>query len=211
MAMLNYEALEETSLVATPFAHLVVPNFVLKPDLARVAQDFPALPGPGSHPPAALELKGHFAALGEELAGRRFRDVIERKFDVDLSKRGFMYTVRGEIRQKDGHVHTDSKSKLITALLYLNEDWHAAGGRLRLLRSADALDDPFLEIAPVGGTLLVFRRADNSWHGHKPYAGKRRTIQINWVDNPAVAAREQRRHFVSTRVKQWKRRLGFRK
>ena len=208
--MLNYEALEETPLVAAPFAHLIVPNFISKPDVARIAQDFPILPGAGSHPPAALKLTGRFAALGEELSGSRFREILEKKFELDLSNRGFMYTVRGEIRHKDGGVHTDSKSKLITALLYLNEDWSVEGGRLRLLRSADGLDDPFLEIAPIGGTLLVFRRSDNSWHGHKPYAGKRRTIQINWVESPAVAAREQRRHSLSTRIKQFRRRLGFR-
>jgi SM-20-related protein len=207
MSMLAYEALEETPLAAVPFAHVVVPNFIAKPDLARIAADFPSVPGPGSHPPAALALKGAFAGMMDELAGPRFRQAIERKFAIDLSGRGYMCTVRGALRESDGSVHTDSKSKLITALLYLNEDWTAAGGRLRLLRSFDSLDDPVVEIPPLGGTLLVFRRSETSWHGHTPYAGKRRALQINWVDDPALAAREQRRHFLSTRIKQVTHRL----
>jgi SM-20-related protein len=200
--MLDYQALAATPLVTAPFAHVVVRDFIAKPDLAQIAADFPFVPGPGSHPPAALALKGHFAMLMDELAGDVFRGAIETKFGIDLSGRGYLATVRGELREKDGAVHTDAKSKLITVLLYLNEDWVEAGGRLRLLRSADTLDDPFLEIPPIGGTLLVFRRADNSWHGHRPYAGKRRAIQVNWVDDHAIAKRELRRHYVSTRIKQ---------
>ena len=38
-----------------------------------------------------------------------------------------------------------------------------------------------MEVPPTEGTLLAFRRADNSWHGHKPFAGERRVIQFNWV------------------------------
>ena len=38
-----------------------------------------------------------------------------------------------------------------------------------------------MEVPPTEGTLLAFKRADNSWHGHKPFAGERRVIQFNWV------------------------------
>jgi SM-20-related protein len=202
MTLFNYRAFAETPLAGDPFQHVVVEGFIAAPDLQRIGADFPAVPGPGSHPPSAFALKGHFAALMAELAGEAFRKAVETKFAIDLSGTGYMATIRGEIREKDGAVHTDSTSKLITVLLYLNDGWAAEGGRLRLLRSQDSLDDPVREIEPTGGTLLVFRRSDTSWHGHKPYAGKRRAIQANWVVDSAVAAREQRRHLLSTRVKQ---------
>lgn len=202
MTLFNYRAFEVTPLAGEPFQHVVVEGFIAAPDLARIGADFPVVPGPGSHPPSAFALKGTFAALMEELAGEAFRQAIEKKFAIDLSHCGYMATIRGEIREKDGAVHTDSTSKMITVLLYLNEGWSADGGRLRLLRSKDSLDDPVREIEPAGGTLLVFRRSDTSWHGHKPYAGKRRAIQANWVVDAGVAAREQRRHLMSTRVKQ---------
>ena len=45
-----------------------------------------------------------------------------------------MFTARGWRRPKDGKAHTDSKSKIITVLLYLNPaPWTPSGGRLRLL------------------------------------------------------------------------------
>ena len=55
-----------------------------------------------------------------------------------------------------------------------------------------------------GGTLLAFRRADNSWHGHKPISGQRRAIQLNWVTSQAVVDAEQNRHGFSTRLKRLK-------
>ncbi len=173
----NYTAFENTPLANAPFVHLLVPNFIARADVARIAADFPVLPGPGAFPPETFLVKGHFAALMDELTGDRFRAAVERKFEMDLSAFPLVYTVRGEVRLQDGGVHTDSKSKLVTVLVYLNEDWTAEGGRLRLLRSSDGLADPVVEVAPVGGTLLVFRRTENSWHGHLPHAGKRRAVQ----------------------------------
>src|SRR5271168_5347480 len=114
--MLDYQALKAVPLVSSPFAHVIVRNFISKANLARIAADFPALPGPGSHPPQAFALKGHFADLMEELAGAAFRQAVERKFGIDLAGRGYLATIRGELRETDGAVHTDSKSKLITAL-----------------------------------------------------------------------------------------------
>ena len=201
MSYLDYAALEKTALAAAPFPHLLVPNFISRPDVARIGADFPILPGPGAFPPGSFTAKGHFAALMDELTGPLFRDAVARKFDVDLSAFPLVYTVRGEVRAQDGRVHTDSESKLMTVLLYLNEDWSAGGGRLRLLRSPDGLADPVVEIAPVGGTLLVFPRSENSWHGHLPHAGKRRAVQLNWMRDAQIAKQEQARHLWSARIK----------
>jgi hypothetical protein len=168
---------------------------------ARVSADFPKVPGPGSHPPSELAIRGAFAELMAELDGEAFRRAMEEKFNVDLTGRPTMYTVRGFVREKDGEIHTDSKTKILTVLLYMNEGWESDGGRLRILRSGDNLDDYTSEVPPNGGTLLVFRRSDNSWHGHKPHAGPRRVIQLNWVTDQDVVEREQGRHRFSTRMK----------
>jgi SM-20-related protein len=115
-----------------------------------------------------------------------------------------MYTVRGYTRLRDGEIHTDSTTKLITVLLYMNDKWDKDGGRLRLLRNGTDLNDYIAEVPPYGGTLLAFKRADNSWHGHEPYEGKRRAIQLNWVTSQEVVDKEQGRHKVSTRFKKIK-------
>ena len=58
-----------------------------------------------------------------------------------------------------------------------------------------------LQGRPENGTLLVFKRSENSWHGHEPFEGKRRAIQMNWVTDNAVVEHEQRRHRVTAFLK----------
>jgi hypothetical protein len=111
-----------------------------------------------------------FKELVDDLNGAEFRAAVESKFSLDLKSRPTMITVRRHCSsEKDGKIHTDSKSKIISVLLYMNPKWEQLGGRLRLLRSGNNLDDVVAEIQPIAGTLLAFRRSDNSWHGHKPF------------------------------------------
>lgn len=201
MTYLDFARLDTTPLQRDPYEWLIVENFILPEQFTAVSADFPKVPGPGSHPPAELDINGHFEALMTELNGEAFRKAIEQKFDIDLTGRPTMYTVRGFVRQRDGEIHTDSKTKLITVLLYMNQGWESDGGRLRILRSGTDLEDKVAEVPPYGGTLLVFKRSDNSWHGHRPHEGPRRAIQLNWVLNQDVVDREQNRHRFSTRMK----------
>jgi SM-20-related protein len=201
MTYLSYAAIAQTPLELDPFEYVIVPNCIERDALTKVVADFPVVPGPGSHPPSELAVHGHFAALLKELEGPMFRDAVEQKFGIDLKQRPTMCTVRGYLQKKDGAIHTDSKTKIITVLLYLNEGWNSDGGRLRMLRSGNDLESYVAEVAPTQGTLLMFRRSDNSWHGHKPYEGQRRAIQFNWVTSGEVVRKEEARHRLSTRVK----------
>lgn len=201
MKYLDYEALNATPFKTDPYNYIVVPNFVRSEMFGDVFEDFPTIKSSGSIPPSELKITGHFAKLLEEMDGPEFQSAIEKKFGIDLSGRPTMFTVRGRCRRTDGKIHTDSESKIITVLLYLNHNWEADGGRLRILRSGDNLEDAADELSPSNGTLLVFRRSENSWHGHEPFEGERRAIQMNWVTNESVVAREQRRHRVSAVLK----------
>ena len=51
--------------------------------------------------------------------------------------------------------------------------WNGESGRcLRLLKSADNIDDIIVpEVSPVFGNFVMFKRADNSFHGHLPFEG----------------------------------------
>lgn len=202
MIYLDTAAFEAAQVDQKPFPHLLVENFISGENVARIAADFPHLPGPGAFPPRALRLRAHFASLIDELCAPWLRQAVEQKFQLDLAGRPLIWTARGFVRERDGAVHTDTRSKVVTLLLYLNEGWTGAGGRLRLLRSRESLDDPDVEVAPEGGTLLVFPRSDNSWHGHLPHAGQRRAIQLNFMQDVKVARREQARHLLSARAKQ---------
>ena len=204
MRYCDFDALERTPLEREPFPYIVIPDFLKSDRFPEVLADYPKVPGPGSHPPSELTIRGHFQALMDELRGPAFQAAIERKFSIDLTGRPTMYTVRGFVREKDGSIHTDSESKIITVLLYMNERWQEDAGRLRLLRSENDLEDYVAEVPPYGGTLLVFKRADNSWHGHKPISGPRRAIQLNWVTSQAIVDHEQKRHGMATKLKKFK-------
>jgi hypothetical protein len=200
--MLKLDALRSTPLERDPFEYVIVRNFVDHEKLKEVFADYPDVPGPGSHPPDGLKIAGHFKDMIDEMLGSSFRNIVEEKFDVDLTDRPTMYTVRGFCRARDGKIHTDSKTKIITVLLYMNDDsWESSTGRLRLLRNDSDLENYVAEVEPSGGTLLIFKRSENSWHGHHSFEGKRRAIQLNWVTDQSVVDREQGRHGISSKIK----------
>lgn len=201
MSALNLDLLKKTPLVREPFNFIVVPGFVNKEIAGALATDFPQISKPGSFPLSEVEYGPAFDALIKELRGPAFQAAIEEKFGIDLSNRPTMVTVRGNCQKKDGQIHTDTETKIITVLVYMNESWENQAGRLRLLRSKDDIEDMIAEVPPEWGTLLVFRRSDNSWHGHKSFEGPRRVIQLNWVVDQSVVEHEQARHRMSARLK----------
>ncbi len=186
-----------------PFRYLVATGLLDRDALRRITADFPAVPGPGIYPLSELRYGPAFARLIEDIRGPRLTALLGEKFAVDLSGHPLMITVRGHCQAKDGRIHTDTETKVVTMLLYLNEGWNATGGRLRLLRGPDDIEDVIAEVPPEGGTLIAFRRSDNSFHGHKPYVGPRRYIMVNWMTDAAAAQRELARHRLSARMKRF--------
>ncbi len=199
--MLDFPALEAAILQHEPFDHLIVPGF-LKPDsVAEIEADFPAIDRPGSFPLKSLTYGGAFRRLSEALQGPEMATAMGDKFDMDLVNQPSMLTVRGHCKPSDGQIHTDSLGKLVTVLIYVNDSWEADGGRLRLLRSADDIEDYSAEVPPDAGTMLAFRCSEKAWHGHKPFDGQRRSMQLNWVRDTAYLRKEHFRHRVSALVK----------
>ncbi len=192
--LLDLDRLRASPLNRDPFDFVVVDDWIRAEHLAALLADFPAVRRHGSFPLAALSCGRAFGQLAEELEGDDLRREIEEKFAIDLDGRPTMITVRGQSDGKDGRIHTDSATKLITLLLYMNPRWEEAGGRLRLLRRADDLDDYAAEVMPLAGTMVAFRRGATSFHGHYPHRGERRSVQLNWVTDAAVVRRELARH-----------------
>lgn len=196
-AALDYAALAGAVRQTDPYDHVIVPGFVRRGALAGIHDAYPEIRDPGSFPYGSLEYGPAFAALIAELQGPEMRAAIETVFDIDLTGRPTTVTVRGQCQQKDGRIHPDSTEKIITVLIYMNPAWEQSGGRLRILRGPDDLEDYAAEVPPDEGTLLAFRRSDTSWHGHRPFVGQRRVLQLNWVTDDRFARRERRRHAVS--------------
>jgi SM-20-related protein len=201
MSAIDLDAFRATPLEREPYDHLVVPGF-LRSDAARAIEaDYPEISGAGSYPLSELQFGPAFAAMIDELQTPEVEGAFAEKFDIELTDRPTMITVRGRCRLKDGRIHTDTEDKLITVLVYLNTDWQNPNGRLRILRSGADIEDYASEVPPRAGTLLAFRRGDRSYHGHTSFEGVRRVIQLNWVKDSRVERRERNRHRYSARIK----------
>jgi hypothetical protein len=199
--ILDLDRLRASPLDRNPFDFVIVDNFVRAEYLPALVADFPPLAGHGSFPLVPEMRGGAFGRLADELEAAPLRRVVEEKFAIDLGARPTMITLRGRSDGKDGRIHTDSATKIITLLLYMNPVWEAPAGRLRLLRRGDDLDDCAAEIPPLAGTMVAFRRSETSFHGHFPHVGERRSVQLNWVTDENVVRRELGRHRWSARLK----------
>lgn len=199
--MLNLEAVARAPVATEPFKFFMAPGVLSAVDLAAVRADFPELRKPGIFPLSELQYGPAFSRLIEGIHSPQFARVMEKKYNVDLLDKPIMITVRGQAQKKDGRIHTDSKAKFVTCLLYLNDVWDEGGGCLRMLRNGSDLDDYAAEIPPNGGTLASFVRSENSWHGHEPFEGERRYVMFNWMTSQAEMDRELGRHKISAKVK----------
>src|ERR1700744_2537886 len=194
---IDLDAFEAATEAQEPFAYAMVPQFVKRDAMTAINADYPLVTHPGSFPLPTLEYGPAFTAFIAALEGPQFRKAVEQKLGVDLTGRPTMVTARGVSAARDGQIHTDSRTKLITVLIYMNNAWEAKTGRLRLLRGPADLGDVIADVPPDEGTLLIFKNEPNAWHGYHPFEGPRRVIQLNWVTDPGVVKREQTRHRIS--------------
>jgi hypothetical protein len=201
MSHLNINKLNQAELRKDPFDYTVVPGFLSAKSLGSVIDSYPDIFQGGSYPLDTVTVSPDLQAVIDEMNGAEFERAIEDKFGVELTGLPKMYSLRGYCRKSDGKIHCDSKDKVITVLLYLNDTWAHQGGKLRILRSANDLEAYSEEVPPDDGTLLVFRRSDTSFHGHGPFEGVRRSIQMNWMISENKRAFHKIRHKISAGFK----------
>ena len=162
-----------------PYFHVenALSNFLDSSDLVK---DFPDIDSGGSFPSDNLK-EGDIKKLVEELEGDEFKAILENKLGVNLKDAEVITTLRGFSRFKDGKIHTDSQSKIVTVLLYLNKNWDNEIGNLRLLKKNNDLNNYIQEVSSEYGNLVAFKVTDNCWHGFMPFEGKRLSIQLNYI------------------------------
>jgi len=187
MAILDLTNFENARLVNDPF-DFVVAQGVMSPDtIEMLDRDYPEIDLPANYNPENLDYGPSFQQLLDELNNADFDSIIESKFGVDLDGTEKTITVRKYSEMSDGNIHTDHWSKIITVLIYFNQEWSQEGGKLRFLRSKDDIENYAAEITPVGGNMLAFRRCNKSFHGYKRFEGERRMVQVNWVKSGRFA------------------------
>jgi hypothetical protein len=190
--MVNLEALRTAQMQTDPFDFMVAPDFISSDVLKRVNADYPKIETAANHELENLSYGPQFDTLMKELQGREVAEILGEHFDMDLASLPTTVSVRKFCERTDGNIHTDHKSKVITVLVYFNEDWDHEDGQLRMLRSKQDIEDYTAQVPPNGGTLLAFRRTDHSWHGHTQFVGERRMVQLNYLDQSPIAVAAQR-------------------
>lgn len=195
---------DRTIVLREPFA-LLIAQGQLPPDAAEaLVADFPHYGSAGFFPYEPADCGPAVRALVDAITAPAFADALGARLGVEgLGNYPTLVTLCQSLNRRHGTIHTDSRSKVVTALVYLNEDWpDTSGGCLRFLRRIDDIDALVLpEVRPLYGTLAAFRRADNSFHGHLPYEGERRVVQIAWLTSEAEKQRKTQRGRVSRLLK----------
>ena len=196
--MLDEAAIAAAKLRHDPYDYCFIENAMPQNLKEPVLNDAPAIPDRGSYGLPSLKYGPEFGKVVQDLLSLRFRHLVEKKFDLDLSNRPPCIVMMGETsgHYNEGYSHPDSKHKIITVLVGFSREWPYERGRLRVLRSNNR-DDYAFEFAPEFGRILMFRVCDHSWHGFLPQKGKRMSVQLCYVDSEWYAHRENIRHAIS--------------
>ena len=193
-----------TTVLREPFP-LLVARGQLPADAANaLVADFPRYGSAGFFPYDPADCGPAVRALVDAITAPAFADALGALLGVEqLGRHPTLVTLCESLNRRHGTIHTDSKSKVVTALVYLNADWpDTSGGCLRFLQRIDDIDALVLpEVRPLYGTVAAFRRSDNSFHGHLPHEGERRVVQVAWLTSEAEKRRKTRRGRLSRLVK----------
>ena len=186
--MLNFELIKKAEINSEFYPFFTVQDvFLNKEDHKRITKDFPSIIKGGSFPCDSVSYGKSIQSLIDSLEGDQMRAILENKFQVDLKDKPVVSTFRGYSRMKDGKIHSDSKTKIITVLLYLNENWDESIGLLRMLKEKDNIDNYIIEIPASMGSMVAFKVTNNCWHGFVPFEGKRCSIQLNYLYKEALS------------------------
>ncbi|THD65287.1 MAG: 2OG-Fe(II) oxygenase [Phenylobacterium sp.] len=202
MPGLDWNAIEAARLVRDPFDHVAIAQVLDPQCAAAIPGEFPVIRSPGSYSLADAPPGPFLNTLIDDLLSDRFRAHMARLFEVDLQDRPASVTLRGQCSGRDGRIHIDSKSKVLSLLIYLNDGWTGGQGQLRLLADRHGFDDATVEIPASLGSMVAFRRGDQSWHGHSPFVGQRRALQFNYLQSQRASVVGLLRHRLSAFGKQ---------
>ena len=186
----------DTLVRSEPFRFLVAGD-QLPPAAADVLKrDFPKYASAGFFPYEERDCGASVNQLIAELIEPAVASAVGERLGIDnLGQYPTLITLCRALNKRHGTIHTDSKSKVATALLYLNESWpDTSDGCFRFLKRIDSIDELVVpEIRPLYGNFVVFKRADNSFHGHLPFEGERRVIQVAWLTSEEEKQRKTQR------------------
>jgi hypothetical protein len=195
LSLINVDAIANATALSEPFALFYGQGAIREEALPQVRAEFPHLDVVGFLTVKPKDLSGVYRQLLEELESPEFTEAVSQKLGKNLHPYGRLTQIMRRSHKRYGRIHTDGEAKIATMLLYLNDDWPEGGeGQIRAFRSNKSFDDYEVEVPPLIGNVFGFLRSDKSWHGHTPFEGERRVIQLTWVQSEADVERKQDRN-----------------
>ncbi|MFC6789544.1 2OG-Fe(II) oxygenase [Methylobacterium komagatae] len=195
LSILDVQAIRAAPLAREPYPYTLGTNVLNPAAIDEIRRDFPEIGKPGYLTVDEVSLQGRFKALIDELESDEFSRILGEKFGIDLVSCPRLTTIMKRSQLKYGAIHTDGPSKVLTLLVYMNDAWDApAAGRLRVLYDGKNFEPFAVEVPPTMGTMFAFLRADNSWHGHEPFEGERRVVQVAWLKDASELERKRKRN-----------------
>jgi hypothetical protein len=187
-----------------PFPFLIATNTLAEAKRNALHQDFPKYGEAGFLPYSAKECGPAVVGLVNETTSPEVADALGAQLGIErLSQYPTLVTICRFLDRRHGAIHTDGKAKIATALIYLNDSWGpTSGGCLRFLNNSEDIDDVVIpELKPLYGNFAIFKRTANSFHGHLPFEGERRVIQIAWLTSEEEKLRKTRTGRISRFLK----------
>ena len=200
--VLRLDRIEAAAISQVPFRHLIGDGLIDPALEASLERDFPDPHKSGFFPVHDHSCGPCYDALIDELYGAAFIERIGHALGVDLSSRPQLIVARRWSARSDGRAHTDGADKVATALIYFNRRWETEAGALRYLEGPDLAGPGTAPIPARFGVFTAFVRSETSWHGHPPFEGERRVVQVFWLTDAEALARKTKRH---ARTAFWKR------
>ncbi len=202
LAMIDLTALKAATISTDPFPHFQGGNVLKADQIDAMERDFPKLTSAGFLTLSEVKAEGAFARFLDELQGSEVADAVSDMLGFDLRDRPRLVTIMRLCPKRAGRIHTDGKVKLATMLVYFNRSWSAGhAGAIRALRTEENIDDYVAEVEPIMGNFFGFLRSDHSWHGHLPFEGERKVVQITWLESEDAVERKKRNNALAQFLK----------
>ena len=188
-SLLSEDAVSAHELIASPWPHLILDDFLTSDCLAQCLSEiradtyaFDIEPrGTGRIEYSVLRSPTMWRAI----YSKRTRSILSSAFSVEVSlnKHNMLQLRRmnGETPEFPMHNDFTSNEATIASFLYLNEGWsHKCGGRLKLFES-DGQFVPSASIAPIQNRFIAFRTEPSHWHSvEKVYGWERMSVLSLW-------------------------------
>ena len=195
LSLLNVDAIRNARHATEPYDYMLGESFLRNEAVDDLKREFPTIEKPGYLTVDEVQLRGRFKSLIEELESPELTEELSKKFGRDLHPFPRLTTIMKKSQPKYGAIHTDGPSKVMTMLVYMNDNWaDDGGGRLRVLYDGQNFEPYAVEVPPTMGTVFAFLRGENSWHGHRPFAGERKVVQIAWIADAQELERKKKRN-----------------